>query len=59
MRENWKMLDLGVDENKNIKGIISRQIPDTPPPQQGASELISGLTQSVTTVIPLLSPPLK
>ena len=28
------------------KGIISRQIPDSSPTQQGASELISGLTQS-------------
>ena len=33
------------------KGIISRQIPDSSPTQQGASELISGLTQSFTKCV--------
>ena len=27
-----------------MKWIISRQLPDSPPPQQGASDPISGLT---------------
>ena len=38
--ENCKMLDLEVN-NK------TRQIPDSPPPQQGASDPISGLTTSL------------
>lgn len=44
MRENWKMLLIKM-------GIISRQIPDSSPTQQGASELISGLTQSFTKCV--------
>ena len=42
--KKWKLLDLGVVKNKNMKWIISRQIPDNPPPQQGNSDPISGLT---------------
>ena len=30
-----------------MKWIISRQLPHSPPPQQGASDPISGLTSSV------------
>ena len=40
------MSDLGVVKILNMKWIISRQIPDSPPPQQGASDFISGLTGS-------------
>ena len=42
--ENWKILDLMVVENEIMKGIFSIQIPDSPPPQQGALESIRGLT---------------
>ena len=40
--ETWKILDFGVV--LNMKWIISRQLPDSPSPQQGASDPISGLT---------------
>ena len=40
--EKWKILDFGVV--LNMKWIISRQLPDSPSPQQGASDPISGLT---------------
>ena len=36
-----------------MKWIISRQLPDSPPPQQGASDPISGLTG--LCVIPFLT----
>ena len=42
--EKGEMLDFGVFKNWNMKWIISRQLPDSPPPQQGASGPISGLT---------------
>ena len=42
--KKWKILDLGVVKILNMKWIISRQMPDSPPPQQGASDFISGLT---------------
>ena len=42
--ENGKILDLGIVKNLNEKWIISRQLPDSPSPQQGASDLISGRT---------------
>ena len=38
----WKLGE-GVAKNQNMKLIFGRQIPDSPPPQQGASDLISGL----------------
>ena len=34
----------GVVKNWNMKLIISRQLPDSPPPQQGASDPIGGIT---------------
>ena len=34
----------GVIKNLNMKWIISGQVPDSPPPPQGASDPISGLT---------------
>ena len=34
----------GVVTNWNMKWMISRQLPDSPPAQQGASDPISGLT---------------
>ena len=42
--EKEKILDLGVVKNWNMKWIISRQLPDSPPPQQGAFDPISGVT---------------
>ena len=44
-----KLLDLGVVKNWNMKWIICRQLPDSPPPQQlkGASHPFSGLTALV------------
>lgn len=42
--ENLEILDLGVAENYKIKEIIRRQIPDSPPAKQDASELISRIT---------------
>ena len=33
--DNWKTSGLGVAENQNMKGIIRRQIPDSPLPKQG------------------------
>ena len=42
--ENLKILDLRVVENYNMKEIISRQILDSPPAKQDASELISRIT---------------
>ena len=44
-----KLLDLGVVKNWNVKWIICRQLPDSPPPQQlkGASDPFSGLTALV------------
>ena len=48
--ENGKTLDLGVVKNWNMKLIISRQLPDSPPPQQGASDPISGITG--TAILP-------
>ena len=44
-----KLLDLGVVKNWNVKWIICRQLPDSPPPQQlkGASHPISRLTALV------------
>ena len=47
MFEIWgkgEILDLGVVKNWNMKWIISRQLPDSSPPQQGASDPISALT---------------
>ena len=43
-REKGKILGLGVVKDWNMKWIISRQLPDSPPPQQGASDPISALT---------------
>ena len=40
--EKWKILDFGVV--LNMKWVISRQLPDSPPPQQGAADPVSGLT---------------
>ena len=43
MFEIWgkgEILDLGVVKNWNMKWVISRQLPDSPPPQQGASDPI-------------------
>lgn len=42
--ENLKILDLRVVENYNTKKIISRQILDSRPAKQGASDLISKIT---------------
>ena len=42
--EKEKILDLGVVKNWNMKWIISRQLPDSPPPQQGAFDPINGVT---------------
>ena len=42
--EKGKILDLGVVKSWNMKWIIIRQLPDSPPAQQGASDPISGLT---------------
>ena len=39
-----EILDLGVVKNWNMKWVISRQLPDSPPPQEGASDPISRLT---------------
>ena len=39
--ENLKILDLRVVENYNMKEIIGRGIPDSPPAKQDASELIT------------------
>ena len=51
MRKYWI---LGVFENKNMKWIISRQLPHSQSPQQGASDPISGLTGLVMCIIPIL-----
>jgi len=40
----------GLLEIKNMKGIFSRQISDSPPPQ-GAPELISGLTRFSSIIL--------
>ena len=40
----WENIRFGVVKNWNMKLIISRQLPDSPPPQQGASDPISGIT---------------
>ena len=37
-RKNWKILDLGVVKILKKNRIKSRKIPDSPPPQQGASD---------------------
>lgn len=42
--ENLKILDLRVVENYNTKEIIGREIPDSPPEKQDASELINRIT---------------
>ena len=42
--KNSKILELGVVRNKNKNRISSTKIPDSPPPQQGASDRISELT---------------
>ena len=42
--EKMEIIGFRGSKNKNMKWIISRQIPDNPPPQQGASDPISGLT---------------
>ena len=43
--DNWKTSGLGVAENQNMKGIIGRQIPDSPlPTTRYTSDLISRLT---------------
>ena len=42
--EKGKILDLGFLKNWNMKWIISWQLPDSLPPQQDASDPISGLT---------------
>ena len=42
--ENLKILDLRVVENYNMKEIIGREIPDSPPAKQDASELINRIT---------------
>ena len=44
LKKTGKILDFGVVENYKMKGIISRQIRDSPPPKQGDFELISELT---------------
>ena len=41
--EKMEIIGFRGSKNKNMKWIISRQIPDNPPPQQGASDPISGL----------------
>lgn len=42
--ENLKILDLRVVENYNMKEIIGRVKPDSPPAEQDASELINRIT---------------
>ena len=42
--ENWKNIGMGVIKNLKMAWIISRQIADSPPPQQGTSDSISRLT---------------
>ena len=42
--EKGKMLDLWVFKNWNMKRIISRELPDSPPQQEGAPDPITGLT---------------
>ena len=47
MFEIWEKsenIGKGVVKNWKMKWIIGRQLPDSPPPQQGASDPISGLT---------------
>ena len=42
--EKMEIIGFRGSKNKNMEWIISRQTPDNPPPQQGNSDLISGLT---------------
>ena len=42
--KNWKLLDLGVVKILKKNRIISKKIPDSPPPRLGASDPISELT---------------
>ena len=42
--KNWKILDLGVVKILKKNRIISKKIPDSPPPRQGAFDPISELT---------------
>lgn len=56
--ENLKILDLRVVENYNMKEIIGREKPDSPPAKQDASELINRITALCVFIyfLPLINP---